>query len=106
MTAARPIGALRRRLTLERAVTGPDDTVAWTAVATLWASISPVSATESSTGAALAGTAGLRIETRWRNDLTSRDRLTLGARIFRVVATHDLDERRRRLVVIAEEEGR
>ncbi|MDK9697791.1 MAG: phage head closure protein [Siculibacillus sp.] len=105
MTAPLPIGELRHGLTLERAVVDDDET-SWTAVDTVFAAITPLSAGETIAGDAPTGTAGLRIEMRWRADVTSRDRLRLGDRVFRIVAARDLDERRRRLVVLAEEEGR
>ncbi|WP_228259407.1 phage head closure protein [Siculibacillus lacustris] len=98
------IAALRSRLVLERAATAADGTVAWTAAATLWAALSPTSDGEAERGAALAGRTGWRIECRWRDDLTSADRLRRGTRIFRILAVRDLDQRRRRLAILAEEE--
>ena len=106
MTAPRPIGELRHRMILERASSDAAGETSWTAVATVFAAISPLAATETVAGAAPTGVTTHRIELRWRDDLTSRDRLRLADRLFRIVATHDLDERRRRLVVLAEEEGR
>lgn len=106
MTAPRPVGALRHRLTLERATTDAAGETVWSAVDTLFAAITPVSAGEDIAGDAPTGRVGHRLEMRWRADVTSRDRLRLGDRVFRIVAVHDLDERRRRLVVLAEEEGR
>lgn len=106
MTAPRPVGELRHRLILERAAIGPDDATTWTPVDTVFAAIEPIGAGEAEAGEAVHGRVRHRIEMRRRDDLTSRDRLRLDDRIFRVVAVHDLDERRRRLVVLAEEEGR
>lgn len=106
MPAPLPIGELRHRLVLERSSTDATEAIVWTAVDTVFAAIAPRSATEAAGGEVLAGLVGHRIELRWRDDLTSRDRLRLGERIFRIVATHDLDETRRRLVVHAVEEGR
>ncbi len=106
MTAPRPIADLRHRLTIERASQDVAGETVWTAVDTVFAAIDPVAATETNAGASLTGVVTHRIEMRWRGDVSSRDRLRLGDRIFRVVATHDLDERHRRLVVHAEEEAR
>jgi len=105
MTSPLPIGELRHGLTLERAAVVDDET-SWTAVDTVFAAITPLSPGETIAGDAPTGIAGHRIEMRWRADVTSRDRLRLGDRVFRIVAARDLDERRRRLVVLAEEEGR
>ena len=106
MTAPVPVGELRHRTTLERAAQDTAGETVWTPVDTVFAAIAPVSAGETESGGGLAGTVSHRIEMRWRSDVTSRDRLRLGDRVFRIVATRDLDERRRRLVVLAEEENR
>lgn len=106
MTAPRPIGALRHRLTLERSSLAADGTLQWAVVGIVFAALEPVGASEAEAGEALAGRVSHRLEIRWRDDVTSRDRLRLGARVFRIVATHDLDERRARLVIRAEEENR
>ena len=106
MTPPTPIGALRHRLVLERASTDPGGDTMWTAVDTVFAAIEPFAEGETIAGAAPTGTLRHRLEMRWRADLTSRDRLTLGDRVFRIVSTRDPDERRARLVVLAEEEGR
>jgi SPP1 family predicted phage head-tail adaptor len=105
MTAtALPIGRLATVLTIERATVGADDTVAWTALATVHAALDPISSDEAERGAAIGGLTRWRIEIRFRTDLSSRDRLRRGERIFRIVALRDLDGCRRRLVVVAEEE--
>lgn len=106
MTAPLPVARLRHRLTLERAALDADGATMWTAAATLFAALTPLAAGEAEAGGGRAGIVRHRIEMRFRDDVTSRDRLRLGDRLFRIVATHDLDERRRRLVVLAEEEGR
>ena len=106
MAGPAPLGALRHRLNLERSgQDGAGETV-WTPVDTVFAALTPISPRERETGGGLTGTVTHRIELRWRADVSSRDRLRLGERIFRIVAAHDLDETRRRLVVLAEEEGR
>lgn len=102
---ARP-GALRHRLVVERAALAADESTTWAADAVAFAAIEPVSAREVESGGGLAGQVTHRIEIRWRDDLSSRDRLRLGQRIFRIRATRDLDERRARLVIDAEEETR
>ena len=106
MTAPRPIAALRHRLRLDRSSLAADGSTVWITIATVFAAIEPLGAAEAEAGGGLTGRVSHRIETRWRADVTSRDRLVAGTRIFRIVAVHDLDERRRRLVIHAEEEAR
>lgn len=101
-----PLGALRHRLTLDRGSTDAAGELVWTAIATVFAALTPVGAGETVLGAAATGRVTHRIEIRWRDDVTSRDRLRLGDRLFRIVAAQDPDERRRRLVILAEEDGR
>lgn len=106
MTTARPIGALRHRLALERSALADDGSTVWTPVATLFAAITSLSGGEVATGGGEGGRVTHRLELRFRDDLSSRDRLVTGTRVFRVLAVRDLDERRARLLVDAEEEGR
>jgi SPP1 family predicted phage head-tail adaptor len=100
------IGRLKRRLRLERVTVAPDGTVTWAPAATVWAAVEPVAGTEREAGGGLAGVATHRVTLRHRTDVTSRDRLAAGARVFRIVATYDPDEARRFLVALVEEEGR
>jgi len=106
MAAPVPIGALRHRLVLERASLADDGATVWTAVDTLFAEITPLSGGEVDLGGGVGGRLTHRLETRFRADLSSRDRLTLGDRVFRILAVRDPDERRVRLVIDAEEENR
>ncbi|MCE1235089.1 MAG: phage head closure protein [Hyphomicrobiales bacterium] len=106
MSAARPIGALRHRMTVERASLAADGSTVWTADGVLFAALTPVSAGETEAGGGSTGRLTHRIETRFREDLSSRDRLALGERIFRILATRDPDERRARLVLDVQEERR
>lgn len=106
MTTPAPLGALRHRLTIERAATTSDGSTTWTASGTVLAAIEPRGGASAEAGGGLTGRVTHRIEMRWRSDLTSRDRLRLGDRIFRIHSTRDLDERRARLIVDAEEENR
>ena len=106
MTALRPIGALRHRLTLERAALAADGSTVWTPDGVLFAARAPVSGGETDAGGGATGRLTHRIELRFREDLTRRDRLVKGERIFRILAVRDPDERRSRLVLDAEEEMR
>lgn len=106
MTAPRPIGALRHRVALERAAPAADGTLVWTAFATVFAAIDPTSASEAEIGGGTGGRVSHRLEIRFRADVDAGVRARLGTRIFRILAAHDLDETRRRLVIRAEEEPR
>ncbi len=103
MTVA-PIGRLSTRLVLERESRAADDSVVWLPAATLYGALAPVSADEAERGAGLGGRARWRIEIRRRTDLSGRDRLRAGARVFRILTVRDADPRRGRLEVLAEEE--
>ena len=105
MTRA-PIGALRRRPTLERASLAADGSTLWTPVATLFAAITPVSGTTAEAGGGATGRVTHRIEIRRRDDVSSADRFVLGPRIFRIHAVRDPDETGARLLIDAEEENR
>ncbi len=106
MTRPRRPAALRHRLQLERAALAADGATTWTSVAILYGALEPMGAREAEGGAALTGRVGHRIEIRWRPDVSGRDRLRLGDRVFRIVAAHDPDERRARLWIQAEEDAR
>lgn len=98
--------ALRHRLLLERGTLDADGALLWTPDGAVFAAIEPLGKGEAEAGAALAGRATHRIQMRWRPDVSSRDRLVLGDRVFRILAARDLDERRVRLLVRVEEEDR
>jgi SPP1 family predicted phage head-tail adaptor len=98
-------GQLNRRLTLEAPVETDDGAGgvarSFTAVATLWAEVTPVAARGEVQAAALGATVTHRIALRFRADITLRHRLRDGARIYRIVA---IRERHRRFLDIDAEE--
>jgi SPP1 family predicted phage head-tail adaptor len=100
-------GLFNRRLTLEAPMEIPDGAggVARSheSVATLWASVVPVSAREQSDAVQRGVTLTHRIVLRYSADITSRHRFRDGARIFRIVSLRDRDGRKRFLDVQAEE---
>lgn len=104
------IGRLRRRVAIERPSGTPDGAGGtrdgWTAVAGAWAAIEPLGAGETVVAGRLDGVASHRIAIRFRADVAGGDRIVAGARVFRVLAAYDADERRRHLVCVCEEEGR
>jgi SPP1 family predicted phage head-tail adaptor len=98
-------GTLNRRLTLEAPVETDDGaggvTRSYTAIATLWAAVEPVSARGEVTAAAPGATISHRIRVRTNADITLRHRFRDGARVFRIVA---MRERARRFLDIDAEE--
>ena len=90
-------GKLNRRLTLEAPVENDDGaggvTRSYTAIATLWASVEPVSARGDVAASALGATISHRIRIRYSADITLRHRFRDAARSFRIVAMRDRDKR-------------
>lgn len=103
-------GALNRRLVIERAAATADGgggaTLAWSAVATVFAALRPLRADEREVLGRLDGVATHRVEVRAGVDLAGGDRLTIGGRTLRVLAVQEADVRGRRLAAFAEEAGR
>jgi SPP1 family predicted phage head-tail adaptor len=101
------IGALRQRLVLEQPVESADGgggvTRSYTSVATLWAAVTPVSDRDAVEAEALGAEVTHRVVTRMRTGITTRHRLTWGARIFRIVALRDQDGAGRFLEISAQE---
>jgi len=94
MTAP-PIGALRRRITLEAASRAPDGgggaAVSWAPVATVWAELKSLSGAEVVVADGLQGKVTHEIIIRKRTDVSPAMRLRLGARIFVIWAVLDRD---------------
>jgi SPP1 family predicted phage head-tail adaptor len=105
--SAPPIGALRRRLTLEAPVrTGEEGGTAvieWNAVATLSAGVTPLSGREIVRADGIAARLTHRIVVRYSADLAPAMRFTDGASVFEIHAVLDVDGRRRWLECLCEE---
>lgn len=90
-------GRLNRRLTLEAPVESADGaggvTRSFSAVATLWASVEPVSARANVAADALGANITHRIQIRYSADITLRHRFRDGDTIFRLVAIRQRDKR-------------
>jgi SPP1 family predicted phage head-tail adaptor len=90
-------GTLSRRLTLEAPVESADGaggvTRSFGAVATLWVSVTPLSAAREIEAARLGARVSHRLHLRYRDDITTRHRFRDGARIYRIVALRDRDGR-------------
>jgi SPP1 family predicted phage head-tail adaptor len=90
-------GTLNRRLTLEAPVESADGSGgvarSFSAVATLWGSVEPVSARGSVEAGALGANVTHRIRLRYNPDITLRHRFRDGEAVFRLVAIRERDKR-------------
>lgn len=100
-------GKLNRRLILEAPMETDDGaggvSRTFDAVATLWASVTPVSAQEEIEAARLGARITHRISLRFSNDITTRHRFRDGDTVYRIVTLRDRDGRRRFLDISAEQ---
>lgn len=102
-------GQLRTELVLESCAVQADGlggfSEAWSAVATLFAKVEPVSATSIFGADQTLETTTHRITMRHRAGVASGMRLVKGTRIFEIVTVHDPDESGRYLVCRTREVG-
>lgn len=100
-------GRLRFRLVLEAPVVTADDSGgvarSYTAAATVWAAIEPLTTRESLDADELGGMLTHRITIRAGVTVTTRHRLALGARVFRIATVRDPDESGRFIEMRVEE---
>ena len=100
-------GRMTARLELEIPVETGDGqggaTVAFTAAASIWALVEPVSFRIEEQAADLTFTLTHRIWLRWRADVLPGMRLRRGVRLFWIGTTQDPDETRRYLICHCEE---
>lgn len=75
----------------------------WVEVATVWAGVTPVAASEKFAAQGVQSVVSHRVTMRWRADLTSKHRLTYRGRTLDIVGVHDPDGRRRELLIEATE---
>lgn len=100
-------GKLNRRLVLEAPVETDDGAGgvmrSFSAIATLWASVTPVSAQEEIEAARLGARVTHRIGIRFSSDITTRHRFRDGSAVYRIVSLRDRDGRKRFLDIAAEQ---
>lgn len=101
-------GTLRHRVVLERKTGTTQDTngehhPVWSTLATLWASVEPVTARESEFAKGFAATVSHTVRLRYRADVGTDDRLRFRGRYLTINGVVNADERRRELVVYATE---
>jgi len=110
MSATIPIGSLNRRIVIEAPTTTPDGaggaTVVWTPVATVWARVETLSASEQVRAGRPDAIATHRLTIRARSGIESGQRILVDSRVLTVRATRPYGDRDAYLVLEAEEEGR
>lgn len=103
------IGTLRHRVTIEEKARvsdgGGGGTVTWSTVATVWASIDPVSGFKRMQSEQLQSRITHVVRIRERDGITTAMRIRLGARLFAIRSIINEGERDRWLVIDAEEGG-
>ena len=102
-------GALNARVTLEAPQATPDgaggDTILWVAVATLWAELTPLGGGETFAFERAEASLKWRVRLRFRENVTTEMRFSIGERVLEIRAVFDPDGRRAFLECIAEERG-
>jgi SPP1 family predicted phage head-tail adaptor len=103
-------GLLRTELTIEQASPSPDGmggfTETWTALATVFGRLEPVSARSTFGADQRLETVSHRITIRQRDDVSSGMRFVHKGRVFEIMTVRDPDETGRYLVCETREEGR
>jgi SPP1 family predicted phage head-tail adaptor len=101
------IGRFRQRLSLEAPVETPDGaggvSRSWVVLSPLWGELRPVSLSDVFDHDRLNGQVSHRITVRSRIDLTTKHRLKLGTRVFRILSHRTLDAYGRFTEILAEE---
>jgi len=75
----------------------------WTTVATVWASIEPLSGVELLNAQQVAAETTVRIGLRYRSGVTAAHRIKFGARIFDINVVSNVGERNRELQLLCKE---
>ena len=98
---------LNKRIVLQHSTRVPDGmggfTVAWTAAATVWAAVWPVSASETIQAAQATMTVTHRIRIRYRSVLKASWRISYAGRYFNIVSIIDPNTDHRWLDVLCKE---
>jgi SPP1 family predicted phage head-tail adaptor len=101
------IGDMRARLQLEGPVETPDNAGGvirnWTLLALLWADVATLNAQQRLEAEQIGQTVTHRVTIRWRDGVSTKQRLRRGTQIFLIRGVEDPDDRRRRLICNCEE---
>jgi len=98
-------GRLRHRITIQQPTTSTNaqggKIKTWVDVATVWAGIEPISASESDQNHQLEPEVSVRIVMRYRSGITSDMRIKFGSRYYKIIGIINPDERNKELQITA-----
>ncbi len=101
------IAELRHRITFQRVAQVSDGmggfTTTWNNIATVWAKVEPVTASERIYSERLETQRSHKVKIRYRDDITTDMRFTFKSRVFQIHGVHSPDERNGYTFIDAEE---
>ena len=107
MTVTATAGPLRHRIAIQRQTdtitTSGGFAPTWATIATVWASVEPLSGREYLREHAVHGDTTHRVRMRYRGGVTRRHRLLWGARVFDILDPANQDEANVLLVILVKE---
>ena len=100
-------GRMRHRVTIQEPVVARNGygeaITTWTAVATVWASVEPISGREYFAAEHMQSEITHRVKLRYRSGITSEMRVLYGTRLLRIESVIDWRERREELHLMCQE---
>jgi SPP1 family predicted phage head-tail adaptor len=100
-------GRLRHRVDIETVGTTYDDygdlSDSWTTLASVWASISPISGREETIASELTGVVTHSILVRYRSGISEQNRIIFDSRVFQIESVRNWNERNIFLEILAKE---
>jgi len=100
-------GQLRHRITIQSVGSSYDDygdlSNSWSTLATVWASISPISGKEERIADQMQGVETHSIKIRYRSGVTAQNRILFGSRTFEIMSVKDWNERNVFIEILAKE---
>lgn len=100
-------GRLRHRITVQSVGSTYDDygdlSDSWSTLASVWASISPISGREETIASELSGVVTHSILVRYRSGITAQNRIQFDSRVFQIESVRNWEERNIFLEILAKE---
>lgn len=100
-------GTLKDRVTLQRYTADADPTwgitPGWTGIGELWADVTPTGGSEKPADQGVQTTVTHRISIRYRDDITTKDRMLYRGRVLELLSVIDVNGARRELLIEARE---
>lgn len=101
------IGSLRHKVTLQKKVVTEDElkqqTETWTDIATVWASVEPLSGREYFTAKQVNADISVKITMRYRKDVTPEMRVAFNETVYEILSVIDPEERNISLILMCRE---